>query len=273
MNLDTNYHSDEMEKETALPGPGAGGIFLVFRFANLMRRKYSIFFMKAPASALAGILTLLFWTAGVSALPPEAERSSEDSRWEESIAAFAAADRQQAPPPGGVVFVGSSSIRLWSDLTTELSHARGIIRRGFGGARMADCTRYVDRLVLPYTPRLIVVYAGDNDLADGREPKDVFKDFVRFVDAVRKALPTTPIHYISIKPSPARAALISKVRETNQLIQQFVAGGSNLGYIDVFTPMLDAAGRPRTDLFRADALHLNNTGYKLWASIIAPHVR
>lgn len=238
-----------------------------------MRRKYSIAFLRARASASAVILTLLFWTAGVSALPPEAQRRSEDSRWEESIAAFAAADSRQPPPAGGVVFVGSSSIRLWSDLPTQLSDARGIIRRGFGGARIADCTRYVDRLILPYAPRLIIVYAGDNDLADGREPKDVLNDFVAFVDAVRKALPSTPIRYISIKPSPARAGLIPKVREANRLIQQFVAGRGNLGYIDVFTPMLDPAGRPRTDLFRADALHLNTTGYQLWATIIAPHVR
>jgi len=161
---------------------------------------------------------------------------------------------------------------LWSDLETQLTGLR-ILNRGFGGARLSDCTRYVDRVVIPYAPRLIVVYAGENDLADGRGPKEVFNEFVRFVERVRKTLPATRIQYISIKPSPARAGLIASIRETNRLILQFVRSGSNLDFIDVFTPMLDDAGRPRGELFQADALHLNSAGYKLWAAVIAPGVR
>lgn len=197
----------------------------------------------------------------------------QDTRWEESIAAFAAADLKSAPAPGGVVFVGSSSIRLWRDLENQWRATRGVINRGFGGARLSDCTRYLDRLVFPHAPRLIVVYAGDNDLAEGRQPKDVFNEFVRFVEAVRKQLPATRIVYISIKPSPARAALIGQAHHTNQLIRQFTAHGGNLLFVDVFTPMLDDDGRPRGELFQADALHLNSAGYQLWASIIGPHVR
>ena len=138
---------------------------------------------------------------------------------------------------------------------------------------MSDCTKYLDRLVFPYAPRLIIVYAGDNDLAEGREPTDVANEFVRFVERVRKALPATRIAYISIKPSPARAGLIPKIRETNQLILQFITASDNLNFIDVFTPMLDHGGHPRAELFRADALHLNSAGYQLWATIIGPHVR
>ena len=227
------------------------------------------------ATRALGVYAIVFCTLGgtqaraaqLTSLP-----ASEDSPWEQSIAAFAAADSKHAPPSGGVVFVGSSSIRLWGDLETQLSDAR-VINRGFGGAKLSDCTRYLDRLVLPYRPRLIVVYAGDNDLAEGRDPKDVFNEFVQFVERVRKALPDTPIHYISIKPSPGRASLIPKVRETNKLIVQFIAAADNLVFIDVFTPMLDAAGKPRRELFREDALHLNSAGYKLWATIIGPHVR
>lgn len=199
--------------------------------------------------------------------------SPDDTRWEESIAAFAAADRESAPTPGGVVFVGSSSIRLWSDLQKQISGAGAIINRGFGGARLDDCTRYLDRVVFPYVPRLIVVYAGDNDLAEGRKPKEVFNDFVRFVETARKTLPETRILYISIKPSPARVALLEQVREANGLIRQFASQGANLGFIDVFTPMLDDAGRPRADLFQADALHLNGAGYVLWATLIGPRLR
>lgn len=214
---------------------------------------------------------MLIWAVSAAAVPTPA--IAGQSQWEESIAAFAAADREELPPSGGVVFVGSSSIRLWNDLGAQLSDARGIINRGFGGATLSDCTRYLDRVVFPYAPRLIVVYAGDNDLAEGREPKEVFNEFVRFVERAHKTLPASRINYISIKPSPARASLIPKVLETNNLIKRFIAGGDNLEFIDVFTPMLDAAGQPRRELFRADSLHLNSDGYKLWASIIGPHVR
>jgi lysophospholipase L1-like esterase len=222
-----------------------------------------------PLLCLLGLLLVSLVTVATAPAQP----ISDDSLWEESIAAFAAADRKELPPSGGVVFVGSSSIRLWSDLETQLSGARGIINRGFGGAKLSDCTRYLDRVVFPYTPRVIVVYAGDNDLAEGREPKEVFNELVRFVEKVRKILPDTRIKYISIKPSPARAGLLPKIRETNNLIRKFAASGTPLDFIDVFAPMLDPAGQPRRELFRADALHLNSAGYELWASIIAPHVR
>ena len=197
----------------------------------------------------------------------------EDSRWEKSIAAFAAADRDHAPPTGGVVFVGSSSIRLWDDLETQFHDRRGIIKRGFGGATVPDCTRYLDRIVIPYRPRLVLLYAGDNDLAEGRQPRDVFNDFVQFVENLHNALPGARIAFISIKPSPARAALMSKIREANERIQRFTVTRDNLDFIDVFTPMLDAAGHPRRELFLTDALHLNGAGYELWKTIIARHLR
>ena len=233
--------------------------------------------MRIPGfpGAVFGVCAVLFAAASVMAAPPASlpPATTDDLRWEESITAFTSADRENAPSPGGVVFIGSSSIRLWSDLESQLRVPRAVINRGFGGARLSDCTKYLDRLVFPHAPRLIIVYAGDNDLAEGREPTDVANEFVRFVERVRKALPATRIAYISIKPSPARAGLIPKIRETNQLILQFITASDNLNFIDVFTPMLDHGGHPRAELFRADALHLNSAGYQLWATIIGPHVR
>jgi lysophospholipase L1-like esterase len=210
---------------------------------------------------------LVLWVTGVQA------QVSGDSRWEESISAFVALDRDHAPKPGGVVFVGSSSIRLWNDLETQFRDAPVIVKRGFGGFKMSDCTRYLDRLVIPYKPRLVLVYAGDNDLAEGRSPQDVLQQFVKFVQDIHRELPETRIAYISIKPSPARAVLIPRIRETNELIRRYIAVGHNLQFIDVFTPMLDPEGHPRAELFRADALHLNGAGYALWKTIITPHVR
>lgn len=191
--------------------------------------------------------------------------------FETSIASFAAADREQAPRAGGIVFVGSSSIRLWNDLEKQFGPAV-VIKRGFGGSKMSDCTRYLDRLVLPHKPSLVVVYAGDNDLAEGISPRDVLMSFQKFVDGIESELPATRIAYISIKPSPARIGLIAKIRETNRLIQKYTSEKERVEFIEVFTPMLDADGRPRTELFRADALHLNDAGYTLWKSIIERHV-
>jgi lysophospholipase L1-like esterase len=216
------------------------------------------------------------WSSGswaqtqLSAIQPSAPA---DARLEESIAAFANADREHLPPTGGVLFVGSSSIRLWSDLESQFASRPVVIKRGFGGSKMSDCTRYLGRLVIPYKPRLVLVYAGDNDIAEGKSPAEVLASFQKFVEGIQKELPATRIAYISIKPSPARAALIPQIRETNQLIKRYTSEKENLDFVDVFTMMLDANGRPRPELFRADALHLNEIGYSLWRGIIAPHVQ
>jgi lysophospholipase L1-like esterase len=223
---------------------------------------------------LFAVGALLFWAAAAWAETPApaAAEPAAATQWEESMATFAAADREHAPPPGGIVFVGSSSIRLWDNLETYFSAPPVIVKRGFGGSKMSDCTRYLNRLVLPYKPHLVLVYAGDNDLAEGKSPQDVLRSFTSFVETIHKELPATRIAYISIKPSPARAALVPQMRETNQLIHQYTAHEKNLEFIDVFDPMLDSAGQPRPELFRADALHLNAAGYALWKTIIAPYV-
>jgi lysophospholipase L1-like esterase len=227
-----------------------------------------------------GVLLRAFTLLGVLFLVPTITRAQPPVEpgpahrfdWEESIAAFAAADREQAPPEGAVLFVGSSSIRLWNNLEKRFGD-QPVIKRGFGGSRLSDCTRYIDRLVIPYKPRLVLLYAGENDLAEGKSPQDVLKNFEKFVQEIQSKLPATRVAYISIKPSPARARLIPLARDANRLISEYVTQAKNLDFIDVFTPMLDPDGRPRAELFRADALHLNEAGYTLWRTIIAPHVR
>ncbi|MDQ8023143.1 MAG: SGNH/GDSL hydrolase family protein [Moraxellaceae bacterium] len=194
-------------------------------------------------------------------------------RWESSIAAFEQADRLKAPATGGVVFVGSSSIRMWEDLERQFGDSVVITKRGFGGSRLEDCKQYLSRIVVPYRPRMVVVYAGDNDLAEGHTPQEVLASFRGFVEGVRSQLPDTRIAFVSIKPSPSRASLLKPIRETNALISDYVTSGSNLDFIDIFTPMLAADGMPRGELFRADALHLNDSGYALWKTVIAGHLR
>ena len=193
-------------------------------------------------------------------------------KWDAAFAAFAADDVAHPHPAGGVLFVGSSSIRLWSNLEDQFKDLPVVIKRGFGGSQLSDCVKNLSRLVLRYRPHTVLVYAGDNDLAAGGTPDDVLRRFVAFVDGVHRALPDTRIDFISIKPSPRRAALVPAIRTTNTLIRDYVDSNPQLSYIDVFTPMLDAEGNPRRELFVADALHLNADGYALWQSVIAPYV-
>ena len=197
--------------------------------------------------------------------------AATDDRWRESLDAFAAADKLHAPNAGGVLFVGSSSIRLWNDLETEFE-AAPVIKRGFGGSRMSDCTRYVEQLVLAYRPRVVIVYAGDNDLAEGSSPRDVLQSFTQFVTQVREALPETRVAYLSIKPSPLRAALMPKVIEANGLIEAYTATLPHLDYIDIYSKMLGPDGHPRGELYQADSLHLNADGYAIWKRAISEHL-
>jgi lysophospholipase L1-like esterase len=189
--------------------------------------------------------------------------------WEAEIRRFEQADRENPPPAGAVLFIGSSSIRIWKDLAADFSQYK-VINRGFGGSCIADSTRYVDRIVAPYRPRMVVLYAGDNDVASGLTARQVFEDYKAFVREVRRAPPEVPIAFISIKPSPARRSHLPAIREANKLIHSYCEAGNKLTYIDVFTPMLTADGEPRAELFGPDKLHLNRQGYDLWKAIITP---
>lgn len=197
-----------------------------------------------------------------------AEKNAKN-RWEKEIQAFEAQDRKQAPPEGAALFVGSSSIRIWK--LDESFPGIATINRGFGGSQLADSVHFAPRIVIPYRPKLIVLYAGDNDIAAGKSPEQVFGDFKQFVHDVRQTLPETRIAYLSIKPSILRWALVDRMRATNRLIKQYIENKDDkLSYVDVFTPMLGADGMPRKELFRADGLHLSAEGYKLWASLLQP---
>ena len=191
--------------------------------------------------------------------------------FEKEIVAYERADAARPPAAGGIVFVGSSSIRLWKTLEKDFANLP-VINRGFGGSHVADSVRYADRIVLPYRPKTVVLYAGDNDLAGGKTPRQVLADFQAFVAKVHEKLPGTRVLFIAIKPSVARWHLAGNIREANALVQRYTRTDDRLGYVDVFTPMLGADGRPRADLLVEDGLHLNADGYALWASIVRPHL-
>ncbi|MEO7432107.1 MAG: SGNH/GDSL hydrolase family protein [Dokdonella sp.] len=203
------------------------------------------------------------------AINAHAQRPTASDPWESEIHQFEIADRAHAPKPGGIVFIGSSSIRMWTTLSEDLP-GRNALNRGFGGSRIADATRYVPRIVSPYRPRMVVLYAGDNDIEEGASAQQVLEDFKAFVAAVRKDAPRTPIVFISIKPSPSRARNFGIMRLANAMVRAYALTKHGVRTVDVFDPMLGKDGQPREELFGPDRLHMNASGYQLWTSIIAP---
>jgi len=214
------------------------------------------------------LLFLLLWPLLATARD---NRENDHAQWSAEIAAFQAGDRTHPPAAGAVLFIGSSSIRLWTSLATDFPGVR-TINRGFGGSEIDDATFFADRIVAPYRPRAIVIYAGDNDLQDGDSPSHVRDDFAAFVRKARSFDPGVPIAFIAIKPSVARAVLLPKIRQANALIRAYAATQKGVTYLDAFTPLLGKDGRPQPELFGEDGLHMNRKGYLLWINIIRPWV-
>lgn len=225
-----------------------------------MTTRYSI-----AVLSLAAVLALVGKTVG-----DEAPKPSAADHWEPTIKAFEDQDRKSPPRVGGNVFVGSSSIRMWKLDASFPKHS--VINRGFGGSQLGDSVRYAERIVIPYKPRVVVVYAGDNDLSAGKTSEAVFADYQAFRNKIHAALPETKIVFVSIKPSPSRWKLHEKALEANRLIREEIAQGKGQVFIDVWAPMLDGDGMPRPELFLKDQLHMNETGYEIWNKLVEPHL-
>lgn len=205
--------------------------------------------------------------AAPAALKSKPSPNPNPARFAADIAAFEAWDRQNSAPKDAVLFVGSSSIRMWQ--TAQAFPELSIINRGFGGSHASDVVHFAPRIVLKYKPRIIVFYAGDNDIADGKTPEQVAGDFEQFVKLVREELPNTEIIFLPIKPSLARWKLWPKMQETNSLVKQFVEANVGMQYVDIAAPMLGSDSQPRPDIFLSDGLHMNERGYQIWNSILA----
>lgn len=191
------------------------------------------------------------------------------AKWEKEMEKFKAEDKANPPPKGAVLFVGSSSIRLWKNLAEAFPKVT-TIERGFGGSHLPDVIYYADQIVFPYEPEKIVLYAGDNDIAKGRTPEQILNDFKVFESQVRERLPETEIIFIAIKPSGSRWHLAEKGKEANRLIEEFANQRELVSYVDIWNPMLGEDGKPKPELFVEDQLHLNAKGYDLWRRLITP---
>ena len=215
-----------------------------------------------PILAMAAILT----TSSVLAEEPVTRPKPE--RWEKAIGQFLEADAKEAPPKGAILFVGSSSIRMWD--TKKWFPKLETINRGFGGSWTQDVIHYLDKIVVPYAPSTIVLYEGDNDISGELNAEAVFGDYAKFVEAVHAELPETKTIFVAIKPSIKRWALWPEMKKANDLVAKRCESQPREQFLDIAPLLLGPEGKPDARFFAKDGLHLSKEGYKAWSDLIRP---
>ena len=212
------------------------------------------------------VLVVLLWAGILFA------QDQKPAFWDD-IQAFKKQDSDSFPPKNAILFIGSSSFTMWKDVQQYFPSYR-IINRGFGGSSLPDVIRYANDIILPYQPKQIVIYFGENDLAasDTVTAKLVFNRFKQLFTIIRNRYPKVKVTYVSMKPSPSRQLLLSKMINGNELIKKYLSSKKRTSYVDVYKEMIDDEGKPRPDLFLDDNLHMNKTGYAIWHKFIEPHL-
>lgn len=203
----------------------------------------------------------------------QAEIENDKPPFWNDIQNFKEQDSVSSPPQNAILFIGSSSFTLWQKVQDSFP-GYTIINRGFGGSTLPDQVRYVNDIVFPYNPKQIVIYCGENDLAssDTVTAAMVFDRFKELFELIRQKFTDLPLVYISMKPSPSRRHLFSKMREANQSIKEFLSTQKNTVFIDVHNKMLNPTGKPIPEIFLDDSLHMNAKGYAIWKKEIEPHL-
>src|SRR5581483_4465691 len=217
-------------------------------------RFFEVNLMLRPRLNLLLLLGCLFVYAGCAPV-------HTPSKWGPAIDAFEKQDQAHPPPAHPILFVGSSTIRIWK--TSQDFPNLPVLNRGFGGSETSDVVQFFDRVVARYQPTTIVFYSGDNDLAAGKSAQRVIADTRQFIDLVRTSLPHTKLIVIAIKPSIARWKLIDKIHEVNGQVQHMLQSDPNAAFVDIGTKLLGRDGKPDPAFFRKDGLHLNDKGYQI----------
>jgi lysophospholipase L1-like esterase len=225
-------------------------------------------FLTRKRSTFSLMLLALALVAGCQSVPPSTLARHNSKQWEREIAAFEASDKTNPPPRDCIVFVGSSSIRLWKTLAQDFP-SLPVVNRGFGGSQLADSVNFASRIVIPYAPRQVVIYAGGNDLNAGKPAERVYGDFVALARELHSALPKARISYIASAPNLQRWVQVERVKKLNKLIAGY-CHRHDMDFIDVFPLMLGSDGRPLPDIFVSDGLHMNAKGYAIWTKAVAP---
>ena len=193
--------------------------------------------------------------------------------FQDEIINFKKQDSLNYPPKSAILFAGSSSFRLWTDVQASFP-GYTITNRGFGGSTLIDVIHSVNDIIIPYHPKQIVLYCGENDLAasDSVTPRVVLQRFKQLFTLIRSAIPNIPLVYVSIKPSPSRQALMPKMEKSNKLIRKYLKMFQHTAFADVYYKMLDQNGIPIKELFKEDNLHMNSQGYAIWQKVLKPYL-
>ncbi len=191
--------------------------------------------------------------------------------FQEEIEAYSKSDDDSFPPTNAILFVGSSSFRLWHNIEKYFPD-HTIINRGFGGSGLNDLILYEKKIITPYKPKQIIIYCGENDIAMGATATEVLVRFTELFNTIKRQLPGVSVAFVSIKPSPSRAKYQRIIEDANIMIRQFLSSYPETVYVDVYHPMLDDEGNPRKELFVEDDLHMNEKGYELWREAILPYL-
>ena len=197
--------------------------------------------------------------------------AQEPPFWKE-IQSFKTSDSLQPPPERAIVFVGSSSFKMWKNLDQYFpEHA--VINRGFGGSSLPHVIDYADEIIIPYNPKQVVVYCGENDfMSDTVTSEIVVRRFKKLFKILRENT-RAEIIFVSMKPSPSRQHLMPRIAAANNTIKKFLKKKRMATYVDIWAPMLDANGSPRKELFLKDMLHMNESGYAIWQKALEPHLK
>ena len=198
-----------------------------------------------------------------------AQKAPDPTRFEDSVVEYEQYDQQHPFPEGAVLFVGSSSVRMWKSLDEDLPTITAV-NRGFGGSQFSDLLYYLDRLVTCYKPSKIFIYEGDNDIAAGKKPQHILNDAKQVRQKIATALPGVPVYFIAAKPSVARWKLRKKYQQLNSLLAVYASNTPSTGFVNVWEPALNEEGTVRTDIFLEDNLHMNEKGYAIWKAAIEP---
>ena len=221
-------------------------------------------------SVVSVFLVLILFFGPVYGQDEEIDKNNP-LRFKRDIDWFIDWDSKNSVPDDAVLFVGSSSIRMWA--TRRSFPDMKVINRGFGGSQISDVIYYSDRIVLPYGPKVIVFYAGDNDIAAGKSAERVLEDYRGFIKIVHKAMPKTPVIFIAIKPSLSRWKLWPEMKRANTMIQDYCATDEWLSFVDILVALLGKDGKPDKKLFLDDQLHLSNEGYSKWTAMLKPVIQ
>jgi hypothetical protein len=217
-----------------------------------------------------GLVLLLAVVAVVAFFAWQKQAAGDLTFFEDEIAAFEASDATSMPPPGGIVFVGSSSIRFWDTLADDMAPLP-TIRRGFGGAHMSHVIHNARRIVTLYAPRAVVVFVGGNDIASGKSAETVVGDYETFLALVREEFPETDIWILSMKPSKLRWSQWEVQMRLSRALEEIATADSRVRFVDTGRSLLGPDGTP-DDVFIFDGLHMNAEGYRRWTQMLKPQL-